>query len=65
MTIPRGKPLQPRFPKEPHHRRAANDSLMAKSRKYKEGIHRRGDGGSHVYRTDSDLSPRADPPFSP
>ena len=24
---PRGKPLQPRFPKEHHHRRAADDSL--------------------------------------
>jgi hypothetical protein len=24
---PRGKPLQTRFPKEPHHRRAADDSL--------------------------------------
>jgi hypothetical protein len=23
---PRGRPLQPRFPKEPHHRRAADDS---------------------------------------
>jgi hypothetical protein len=25
-----GRPLQPRFPKEPHHRRAADDSLAAK-----------------------------------
>ena len=31
---PRGKPLQPRFPKEPHHRRAADNSLTAKSRKH-------------------------------
>jgi hypothetical protein len=34
---PRGKPLQPTFPKEPHHRRAADESLTAKSRKYTEG----------------------------
>jgi hypothetical protein len=27
---PQGRPLQPRFPKEPHHRRAADDSLAAK-----------------------------------
>jgi len=26
---PRGRPLQPRFPKEHHHRRAADDSLTA------------------------------------
>ena len=26
---PRGKPLQPRFPKEHHHHRAADDSLTA------------------------------------
>ena len=47
---PRGKPLQPRFPKEPHHRRAADDSLTAKSRKHTEGIHRRGDGGRDLLR---------------
>ena len=27
---PAGRPLQTRFPKEPHHRKAANDSLAAK-----------------------------------
>jgi hypothetical protein len=27
---PRGRPLQTRFPKEPHHHRAADDSLAAK-----------------------------------
>ena len=47
---PHEKPLQTRFPKEPHHRRAANDSLTAESRNHTEGIHRRGDGGRDLLR---------------
>ena len=54
---PRGKPPRPRFPKEPHHRRAADDSLTAKSRKYTEQVnytrvnHTQGSRGTSVVST--------------
>ena len=52
---PRGKPLRPRFPKEPHRRRAADDSLCSTRPQSKHrlqpgnGEGRRGGGVSSVY----------------